>query len=92
MGHRGQAAVSAGLGVLAVGSCGGMLMAVVVMLHKFAESKIEYTGELTGVSYVMLAGVVGVLIVGLGWCLYRAVRAAGAEAPPPQRAEALDED
>ena len=81
---------AAALGVLSIGACAGTLASVALTLHKFKDAKIEKHGELSIASYVMLTAVLGILVVGLGWCFYRAIRAAGGR-PTPQVAEGLDE-
>ena len=91
--HRRPSAWSrfaAGLGVLSVGASVGVLASVALVLHKFKPAKTVTGGEPSIVSYLMLGGMLAILVVGLGWCFYRALRPAGNKAPP-QVAEGLDE-
>ena len=43
---------------------------------------IEYDGRLSATAYIILAVVLLGIIVGLGWCFYRAITAAGRPAEP----------
>ena len=45
-------------------------------------ANIEYNGRLSVTAYVILALVLLGIIAGLGWCFYRAVKAAGRSAEP----------
>ena len=40
-------------------------------------AKIEYDGELSATAYIILSVVLLIIIGGLGWCFYRATKAAG---------------
>ena len=51
-----------------------------------AKPASRYNGELSGVSYIILGVMFGIIVVGLGWCFYRALKANG-ETAPPQLAE-----
>ena len=53
---------------------------------------VRYDGALSGTAYVILFAVLLVIICGLGWCFYRALKVAGEDAdaqlpdngsPPP---------
>ena len=93
--HRpsGLARLSAGLGVIIVGGATGLFVFIRVLLSKFrlaqeaasqaATSQAAGAGELdhlTGASYAVLAGMLALLVTGLGWCFYRAIKASGATA------------
>lgn len=43
-------------------------------------ANIAYDGQLSATAYIILSVVLLVIIAGLGWCLYRAVTAAGGSA------------
>jgi len=45
-------------------------------------SEIVYDGELSGTAYLMLFVTLLVIVGGLSWCFYRAIRAAGRGASP----------
>ena len=45
-------------------------------------SEIIYDGELSGTAYMILFVALLVIIGGLAWCFYRAIRAAGERAGP----------
>jgi len=78
---------AAGLGVLAIGICAGLSLAFVMIAASFPQTPIEYDNKLSGVSWLVLLGMLALIFVGLGWCFLRAIRAAGATAPE-QQAEA----
>ena len=44
--------------------------------------EIVYDGELSGTAYIILFVVLLVIIGGLAWCFYRAIKAAGDSAGP----------
>ena len=88
--------LSAGLGTMGVGACLGVLLPALFFLHDIiapspasAPAPAEQA-ELSWVSYVVLAAMLVLLVGGLGWCFYRAVRAAGGAAPA-QPAETMDQ-
>ncbi|MGB2824134.1 MAG: hypothetical protein WBF17_24380, partial [Phycisphaerae bacterium] len=89
------ARISAGLGVMGVGACIGLLIPMLVFIRGIlfpasqpAEEQ-EAVTEMTWVSYAVLTGMLGLLVAGLAWCFYRAAKAAGAEAPE-QVSEGMD--
>ena len=45
-------------------------------------SEIIYDGQLSGTAYLILFVALLVIIGGLAWCFYRAIRAAGESAAP----------
>jgi len=83
-----------GLGVMVVGAGGGVLLATALLLHNRiapeAPTAAAPPAELSGWSYAMLTAMVAILVVGLGWCFYRAINAAGA-AGAAQVSEGIDE-
>ena len=52
---------------------------------------IEYDGQLSATAYIILAVILLGIIVGLGWCFYRAVIKAGGHAGPQSHDEVGDE-
>ena len=50
-------------------------------------SEVVYDGQLSATAYLMLFAVLLVIVGGLGWCFYRAVRAAGGDTDEPQEPE-----
>ncbi len=88
------ARISAGLGVMEIGACAGLAMPMLILLHRTAAEaapapEAPPQTEMTWVSYAVLAGMLSLLVGGLGWCFYRAIKAAGAAAPA-QLAEDTD--
>ena len=89
------ARISAGLGVMSLGACIGLLVPMLVFLRGILlpasqpAAAEEAVPEMTWVSYAVLSGMLALLVVGLGWCFYRAVTASGAEAPT-QVSEGMD--
>jgi len=75
------ARLGAGAGVLGLGICGGLGLALAMMTVKFPSAAIEYDNQLSLVSYIILAVMLALIVVGLGWCFYRAIKAAGGAAP-----------
>jgi len=68
---------AAGGGVLGLGLCGGLGLAFAMITVSFPAAKIVYDNELSSTSYLILGGMLGLIVVGLGWCFYRAVTSAG---------------
>jgi len=90
--------LAAGTGTLTLGSAVGVALYCIVTLNPTAEAAevatdaaaaTEKPAEVLSLpSWIMLAAMIVMLVVGLGWCFYRAIRAsAAAGAPEPQRAE-----
>ena len=50
-------------------------------------SEVVYDGQLSATAYMMLFAVLLVIVGGLGWCFYRAVKAAGGDTAEPQEPE-----
>ncbi len=88
------ARLSAGLGVMAVGSAMGIMLCMFIDVNKsmFERGKTEYHIEhLSTVSCVVLGVMLAILVVGLAWCFYRAIRAAATEGKvETQEAESMD--
>ena len=72
------------IGVLALGLCGGLTLAYLMLTRRFPAAGIEYDNELSSTSYIILAGMLGLIVVGLGWCFYRSMKAAGGKTVEPQ--------
>lgn len=53
-------------------------------------ASIEYDGQLSATAYIILAVFLLGIIVGLGWCFYRAVMATGKLSEPQHRDEVGD--
>jgi len=87
------ARISAGLGVMGVGAALGLLMPMLIAIHQQAagpeEAATAPAAEITSLSYVVLTAMLALLVIGLGWCFYRAIKGAGPEAPE-QLAEGTD--
>ena len=72
------ARLSAGMGVVTLGGTGGVVLFILVMLYQFGAEAAPLATEaehLSAVSYVVLAGMATILVGGLGWCFYRAIKA-----------------
>ena len=73
------ARLSGGLGVLTLGAGGGISLALWVLIENIQSSaKTDAAAEMSAVAYVIIGVMLGLLIVGLAWCFYRAIKAAGA--------------
>jgi len=96
--HRpsGFARLSAGAGVMEIGGAGGLVLSMFVLLMGKTQAAppqppAEPPTSLLPWAWIVLAGMTAILVVGLGWCFYRAVKAAGAEkAAEQQPAEDLE--
>lgn len=80
----GMARLAAGLGVMGTGAAGGLLLALAVMGRDVAAAAVTHEKELISTSYLVLAGMVALLVIGLGWCFYRAIKAVGTGPEPEQ--------
>jgi len=88
----GFARFSAGMGVIAVGaSFGTMLTAYIKANPTGALAPKEAAKELAPASHVVLAAMLALLVIGLGWCFYRAIKASSTAAEAEQAAEGIDE-
>ena len=99
------ARVAAGWGVMGIGASAGVLFSLQVLRHGLdtaiaravnppaeVDTAAESTKELAAAGYVVLAVTMALLVIGLGWCFYRAIKAAGTRTPPtPQVAEGIDD-
>lgn len=81
------ARLAAGMGILNVGLVVGLSLAMWVKLSRFAPRGIEYDNTLSATGYTIIGVMLGILIVGLGWCFYRAIKAASAQQTEEQTAE-----
>ncbi|MFW6132319.1 MAG: sodium-dependent transporter [Planctomycetota bacterium] len=100
-GHRrpsGFARLSGGLGIMTAGAAGGFWMGSYLLTHPAAEAAAmrqpREAAELAGAGYAVLAIMVTLLVLGLGWCFYRAMKAAGGpEAPqyPDDQGDLVEE-
>ena len=82
----GAARLAAGMGVTILGGAGGLMLGMGVLLHETAKTAApavtpKELDALTGPSMIVLTAMTALLVVGLGWCFYRAIRAGGAGAP-----------
>ncbi len=93
----GLARVGAGLGIMTLGGVGGLFLSLMVLLHP-AEAAASpdppapETVELATTSYIVLAVMLVLLVVGLGWCFMRAIRAAGAAAGEAEQLPENDDE
>ncbi len=85
----GFARLSAGAGVMTFGGAGGLVLGMFVLLHKLAAlpgastqpaAKPKELDQLAAPSWITLGAMTAILVVGLGWCFYRAIKAGGAGA------------
>ena len=67
--------LASGLATLNVGICGGLILALTMIAQSFASKTIEYDNELSGISCLILFVMLGIIVVGLCWCFYRAIKA-----------------
>ena len=87
------ARAAAGLGVMAIGASAGLAMPMMIALHG-AASPVEpvpaaatapaaaaAAPEMSWVSYLVLTAMTTLLVGGLAWCFYRAIKASGSAAP-----------
>ncbi len=84
--HRpsGLARLAAGGGVITIGAAAGLALPMIMLTHRVIN-KIEAApsvprpelDSLTAPSYVVLAVMLSILVVGLSWCFLRAIKAAG---------------
>ena len=63
-----------GLGVLILGLSGGLALAFVMLAKSFPDKPMVYDNQLSGVSYLILGGMLGLIVVGLCLCFYRAMK------------------
>jgi neurotransmitter:Na+ symporter, NSS family len=79
----GLARLAAGWGVMTMGGAGGVLLSLTILLNPVAKAeKAEAAKGLDWLGYLVLACMLGLLVVGLGWCFYRAVRGSSESSEP----------
>ena len=84
--------LGAGIGILALGICGGLGITYAMMTMRFPVKPNEYDNELSGTSYLILACMLALIVVGLGWCFYRSIKAAGIGQSQQQVSEEVNQD
>ncbi len=67
--------LGSGLAVLILGLGAGLSLALVMLGKSFPDTPIVYDNQLSGVSYLILGGMLGLIVVGLCLCFYRAIKA-----------------
>ena len=67
--------LGSGLAVLILGLGAGLSLALVMLGKSFPDKPIVYDNQLSGVSYLILGGMLGLIVVGLCLCFYRAIKA-----------------
>ena len=85
---------------MAIGATAGLAMPMLLALHvenepaEIAQAPAATApappipAEMSWVSYLVLTGMITLIVGGLGWCFYRAIKAAGGgEEAPEQLAE-----
>ena len=65
-------------GTMAFGAGGGMMLGLWVLVKNIEPGSVAHTTEMTPAAYIIMAIMLALLVVGLGWCFYRAIKAAGA--------------
>jgi hypothetical protein len=68
------ARLGSAMGIMCLGVCGGLALALAMLSKSFPAKAIEYNNQLSGVSYVILGCMLGIIIVGLCLCFYRAIK------------------
>ncbi|HPS52337.1 MAG TPA: hypothetical protein PLK08_02185, partial [Phycisphaerae bacterium] len=79
--------IGGALSIMLLGCTAGLGMALWAMASDVKIRPLEYNGQLDGDSYLILFLMAGIIICGLGWCFYRALRAAGQSDTEEQSAE-----
>ncbi len=72
------AQLAGALGTLSVGGAVGIAMAFFVMTHAVQTKAVKHIAEMQPAAYIMMAIMLALIIGGLGWCFYRAIKAAAA--------------
>ena len=62
------------MGIMCLGLCGGLALAFAMLSKSFPAEAIEYDNQLSGVSYIILSCMLGIIVVGLCLCFYRAIK------------------
>ncbi len=73
----GQAAGA--MGILATGGAAGIYPAYYVLMQNIAPGEVKHTIKMDFWAYVILAVMLGLIVGGLGWCFYRAIKASAAK-------------
>jgi len=73
--------IAGGFGTITFGMSGGLVMALWSLLAGGLDKQIEHTTEMSTPAYAILAVMLALIVGGIGWCFYRAIRAAGGAAP-----------
>ena len=68
------ARLGSAIGIISLGICGGLALAFAMLSKSFPAKAIEYDNQLSGVSYIILGGMLGIIVIGLCLCFYRAIR------------------
>jgi hypothetical protein len=101
----GMARMAAGLGVMGLGSAGGVGLGLLMFVRESVEAAAPPPasapttpvgdamgiGGLSGASVLVLSGMIGLLVIGLAVCFYLAIRGAGAGPEEAQPAEDVSE-
>lgn len=74
---RGAAAIS----VMCVGAAAGLGLSVWMKSLSTAAHTTQYADTMSGWSYGVLVAMLALIVVGLGWCFYMALKSAGREEP-----------
>jgi len=77
-------------GIVGIGLAIGLMLAYVMILRPVRITPTAYDAHLSGWSYLLLSCMLGLIVIGLGWCFYRALKAAGGETAA-QLAEDIEE-
>lgn len=67
--------LGSGMGVLILGLGAGLTLALIMLGKSFPDKPIVYDNQLSGVSYLILGAMLGLIVVGLCLCFYRAMKA-----------------
>jgi NSS family neurotransmitter:Na+ symporter len=86
-----SARMGGGLGVMAGGMGLGLMTALWVLVKGKSLKPMRHSTEMTAQAYVIMAVMLTILVVGLGWCFYKAMKASGG-AETPQNEESLAGD
>jgi NSS family neurotransmitter:Na+ symporter len=78
---------SGALGTVTLGASIGLSLALLTMLGKVSAGTPTHKSELTGGAYITMVVMLGILVIGLGWCFYKAMTAARGEEEEEQLSE-----
>jgi len=69
---------SAGVfGAFGLGSSSGLSLALYMLLNDISAGGVKHTTELQPAAYIIMAVMLGLLVAGIAFCFYRAIKAAG---------------